>query len=137
MFGDALTQWQNQINSTRSIQKWPIGTTPVLLPGMNASMANNGMGRAMIRFPAAVPVTLLPLMMRSPEISADDLAILKEQIFNSDLISNVTVDSSTFLATFRGRPNVSTIDTFERSVLTVHQYYTILYYTILYYTRLD
>ena len=118
MFGDALAQWQNQISSNRTVQNWPIGTSPVLLPGVNMSMANNGMGRAMIRFPAAVPVTLLPLMMRSPEISADDLAILKDEIFTPDLIGNVVVDSSTFLATFRGQPNVSTTDTFERSVLT-------------------
>lgn len=88
---------------------------PVLLPGMNASMAiPDGMGRAMIRFPAAIPINLLPLMLRSPEISAEDLAILKEQIFTPDLIGSVLVDYSTFLATFRGQPNVSTIETYER-----------------------
>jgi hypothetical protein len=88
---------------------------PVLLPGMNASMAiPDGMGRAMIRFPAAIPINLLPLLLRSPEISTEDLAILKEQIFTPDLIGNVLVDYSTFLATFRGKPYVSTIETYER-----------------------
>lgn len=88
---------------------------PVLLPGMNASMGiPDGMGRAMIRFPAAIPINLLPLMLRSPEISQEDLSILKEQIFTPDLIGNVLVDYSTFLATFRGQPNVSTTETYER-----------------------
>lgn len=90
---------------------------PVLLPGMNAStVMPNGMGRAMIRFPAAVPINLLPFMLRSPEISQEDLAVLKEKIFTPDVIGSVIVDYSTFLATFRGQPNVSTIDTYERYV---------------------
>ena len=91
---------------------------PVLLPGMNAStVMPNGMGRAMIRFPAAVPINLLPFMLRSPEISQEDLAVLKEKIFTPDVIGSVIVDYSTFLATFRGQPNVSTTDTYERYVL--------------------
>ena len=118
VFDDALAQWQQQIasNSNRTaMQNGPFGPMPLLLPGMNGSTGiPNGMGRAMIRFPAAVPINLLPLMLRSPEISTDDLAILKEKIFTPDLIGEVIVDYSTFLATFRGRPNVSSIDTFER-----------------------
>ena len=77
-------------------------------------MGPQGMGRAMIRFPSAIPVNLLPLMLRSPEISQDDLNILKNDVFTPDLIGNVIVDYSTFLATFRGQPNISSIDTFER-----------------------
>lgn len=118
VFDDALAQWQQQIasNSNRTaMQAGPFGQMPLLLPGMNGSTGiPSGMGRAMIRFPAAVPINLLPLMLRSPEISTDDLAILKEKVFTPDLIGEVIVDYSTFLATFRGRPNVSSIDTFER-----------------------
>ena len=55
-------------------------------------------------------------MLRSPEISQEDLAVLKEKIFTPDVIGSVIVDYSTFLATFRGQPNVSTIDTYERYV---------------------
>ena len=68
----------------------------------------------MIRFPAAVPINLLPLMVRSPEISIQDLAILKEKVFTSDLLGDVIVDYSSFLATFRGKPGVSAQDTYER-----------------------
>ena len=115
MFGDALQQWQAQINSTRS------GPSSFLSPvqlSTNTSLGQQigpqGMGRAMIRFPAAIPVNLLPLMLRSPEISQDDLNILKNDVFTPDLIGNVIVDYSTFLATFRGQPNISSIDTYER-----------------------
>ena len=72
------------------------------------------MGRAMIRFPAAVPINLLPLMIRSPEISAADLEILKEKIFTPDLLGDVIVDYSSLLATFRGKPGVSAQETFKR-----------------------
>lgn len=70
-------------------------------------------GRAMIRFPAAVPINLLPLMIRSPEMSSADLQILKEKVFTSDILNDTIVDFSALLVTFRGKPSVSAAETFE------------------------
>ena len=78
------------------------------------STITDAMGRSMIKFPAAVPINLLPLMVRSPEISQEDLNLLKEKIFTPDLLGDVVVDYSSLLATFRGKPGVSAQDTFER-----------------------
>jgi hypothetical protein len=81
--------------------------------GSNRSLASNDSiafpetgGRAMIRFPSAVPLMLLPLMLRSPELSASDVELLKSVVV-ADLLNNTIVDYATFLTTFRGRPSQS------------------------------
>ena len=109
-----LQQWmQETINSTRSPDTNMLPASMTLDSLGNTSIAD-AQGRAMIRFPAAVPINLLPLMVRSPEISIQDLAILKEKVFTADLLGDVIVDYSSFLATFRGKPGVSAQDTYER-----------------------
>ena len=90
----------------------PVNRMPASMDGGNSSIADAS-DRAMIRFPAAVPINLLPLMVRAPEISKDDLNILKEKIFTPDLLDSVVVDYSSILATFRGKPGVSAAETFQ------------------------
>lgn len=96
------------------------------------TLANNtitdAMGRSMIRFPAAVPINLLPLMVRSPEISTEDLAILKEKIFTKDLLDDIVVDYSSLLATFRGKPGISAKDTYERYMLIPFSHFNLSIY---------
>ena len=104
------------VNSTSASTSNVQGMTPA---SMNMDILANStitdaMGRSMIKFPAAVPINLLPLMVRSPEISQEDLNILKEKIFTPDLLGDIVVDYSSLLATFRGKPGVSAQDTFER-----------------------
>jgi hypothetical protein len=40
-------------------------------------------------------------MLRSPEISTEDLEQLKKEVFNKEILGDVIVDYSSFLATFR------------------------------------
>jgi hypothetical protein len=67
-------------------------------------------GRPMIRFPSAVPLILLPFMLRSPEITAADLETLKTRVFNG-LLNGTIVDYATFLTTFRGKALADIPDT--------------------------
>eukprot|EP00596_Hydrurales_sp_CCMP1899_P005210 CAMPEP_0119051770 /NCGR_PEP_ID=MMETSP1177-20130426/73275_1 /TAXON_ID=2985 /ORGANISM="Ochromonas sp, Strain CCMP1899" /LENGTH=724 /DNA_ID=CAMNT_0007031091 /DNA_START=367 /DNA_END=2541 /DNA_ORIENTATION=- len=119
VYDNTLQKWieSSKQNTTSATPQAPDGVTTfpgtALFPG-NMSMTNS-VGRAMIRFPAAVPITLLPLMLRSPEISTEDLEQLKKEVFSKDILGDVIVDYSSFLATFRGKPNVSAIDTFNRA----------------------
>ena len=105
MYGDALQQWQTQLNSSRP-NSWQS------FQGINAT--NRGMDRSTIRLPGVVPPNLLSLMLKSPEISSDDIDILRTKIFTDDLIAGAVFDSSIFSVTFKGMPNISYVDTFER-----------------------
>jgi hypothetical protein len=91
---------------------------PASMADDNSTSIADAAGRAMIRFPAAVPINLLPLMIRSPEMSAADLQILKEKVFTPDILNDTIVDFSALLVTFRGKPGVSAAETFEMYVLT-------------------
>lgn len=89
-----------------------IGGDP--LSGMDANITGTRMGSGMIRFPAAVPINLLPFMLRSPPVSTVDLEILKKAVFAEDILNNTICDYSTFLVTFRGKPTVSIAETYAK-----------------------
>lgn len=84
----------------------PFGTNGTALPDM---------GRTMIRFPAALPLNMLPMMLKSPEIRSEDLETLKTQVFSPDVLNNTLVDYSTLLVTFRGTPTDSPRAAFEEA----------------------
>ena len=85
-----------------------------VLGGINgtAGLPSNAM---VIRFPSAVPMNLMPLLMRSPEIAKADLTFLSEAVFSSDILNDTVVDSSSVIITFRGRPTVSVAETFQKA----------------------
>lgn len=106
---DALQQWiQDTVNSSPSRPNMPASMN------LENSTIADAEGRPMIRFPGAVPINLLPLMVRSPEISAEDFKILKEKIFTPDILSDVIVDFSPLTVTFRGKPGASAAETYAR-----------------------
>ena len=70
-------------------------------------------GKTIVRFPAALPVNMLPLILNAPEISTLDFNILKETVFTPDVLTGTLVDYSTFLGTFRGKPTVSLEETYR------------------------
>lgn len=72
-------------------------------------------GKAMVRFPSAIPFNMLPLMLRSPELSDQDVAVLRQAVFSKDILDKCISDHSVFLATFRGNPTVSALDTFQNA----------------------
>ena len=102
VYDQVLQQWIQQTVGNRSDVIFNNMTLP--------EMAN----RAMIRFPSAVPLILLPLMLRAPETTAQDVEVLKSKVFTPDLLNNTIIDYATFITTFRGKPFASmqqTIDT--------------------------
>ena len=106
VYDQVLQQWIQQTVGNRSdVTIFNNMTLP--------EMAN----RAMIRFPSAVPLILLPLMLRAPETSAQDVETLKNKVFTPDLLNNTIIDYATFITTFRGKPYSSmqqTIDTINQ-----------------------
>lgn len=119
-YDEALQQWLKEINA-----KTGNNMTIVVPPGIDPSMivpnlfpgdANSSFGvplpvsrrlpgeRATVRFPSAIPFNLLPLMLRSPELTETDFVILRDTVFTSDVLSKCVADHSVFLATFRGDP---------------------------------
>ena len=95
VYDQVLQQWIQQTVGNRSDVIFNNMTLP--------EMAN----RAMIRFPSAVPLILLPLMLRAPETSAQDVEVLKNKVFTPDLLNNTIIDYATFITTFRGKPYAS------------------------------
>lgn len=73
---------------------------------------NSVPGKAILRFPASLPMNMMPMLLRSKEIGEQDLEILKKTVFD-DLLNDTVVEESVFLVTFRGTPAVSTADTFK------------------------
>ncbi len=69
--------------------------------------------RTMLRFPSAIPINLLPLILRGSEISKEDIELVKSTIFTNDLVNNAQVDTSTYIVTLRGKAkdNMSLTDT--------------------------
>ena len=69
--------------------------------------------RTMLRFPSAIPINLLPLILRGSEISKEDIELIKSTIFTNDLVNNAQVDTSTYIVTLRGKAkdNMSLTDT--------------------------
>jgi membrane-associated protease RseP (regulator of RpoE activity) len=59
---------------------------------------------AMVRFPTFLPIIVLPMMMRSTEITPAEVKIITENIFTADILTNVTVESMGLSVTIRGIP---------------------------------
>ena len=133
MYDQVLQQWIRQsglpagARGNETIAGVPPG---LLMPGMfpggpNATfgagrspfMAGAGApgSRQIVRFPAAVPFNMLPMMLRSPELSEQDVAILKDAVFTSDVLRGCVVDHSVFLASFRGEPTVSVLEAYSKA----------------------
>lgn len=92
-----LQQWVQQANLTSAVVNISDPSNPLqYMPSM------------MVRFPSAVPLNLLPLIMSSPPIAQEDVDFLRDAVFTSDILSDPIVDSSAVIVTFRGRSNVST-----------------------------
>ena len=92
-----LQQWVQQANLTNAVINISDPSNPLqYMPPM------------MVRFPSAVPLNLLPLIMNSPAIAQEDVNFLRDAVFTADILSDPLVDSSSVIVTFRGRVNVST-----------------------------
>ena len=79
-------------------------------PVNGLSGAEEGMGTVIgpkiMRFPSALPLPMLPLLLKGPEVSQEDLEALKSSVFTPDLLngsSSFICDYSTYLVTFSGK----------------------------------
>jgi len=131
MYDQVLQQWIRQSSLPAGAQgnETIPGVPPgLLMPGMFPGGANATFGagrppfmagapgsRQIVRFPAAVPFNMLPMMLRSPELSEQDVAILKDAVFTSDVLRGCVVDHSVFLASFRGEPTVSILEAYSKA----------------------
>lgn len=96
IFDQSLQKWVSlgSSNSTSSRYDSATGQGAKEVPSVDS------MGRTVVRFPAALPVIMLPLILRSPEISKQDFNLLKETVFTQDILNNSLVDYSTFLVPY-------------------------------------
>eukprot|EP01038_Epipyxis_sp_PR26KG_P009953 gene9953-13386_t len=120
-----LKQWSDQIDpKSRNNNNYlndtylnssfiPFITPNMMIGGSNITdeFSNN---RAVV-IPSCLPVNLLPIMFRSPELSKEDYTLLKDAVFNEDILNSTKADFSVFLATFRGNPTISLQDTLEKA----------------------
>lgn len=103
----------------QAMQQWLLANSSMSIDGSNLSpdlmrnlsmvldTSNSSRSPRVLRFPASLPIPMLPLLLRGSEISSADLETLKAKVFTADLLNNTVVDFSTFLATFRGTPSLS------------------------------
>jgi len=92
-------------DSDQMLQQWMQNISN----GTRSTMIVNGseidpQGPRIMRFPASLPLGMLPLLLRAPEVTALDVELLRTQVFTPDLLNNTVFDHSTYLATFRGNP---------------------------------
>jgi hypothetical protein len=59
---------------------------------------------------------MMPMLMRSPELSKQDISLLREAVFTPDILNNSIVDSSSVIITFRGDPCGSIQDTYLKAL---------------------
>lgn len=126
MYEQMLQQWVTQtgngsaVNGTAMLFPIPGGFTTDADVFRNLSDSSTMAPLpGMVRFPSALPINLIPMILRSPAISKDDLEVFKQAVFSDDILSNVIVDYSTYLATFRGKPNVSVEETYQKALKRV------------------
>lgn len=122
LYDKMLKQWVEQTMSAGNDTNVsiPNGSPGIGIEFGRSPFGANGtsmpdMGRTMIRFPAALPLNMLPMMLKSPEIRSEDLESLKTEVFSPDVLNNTLVDYSTLLVTFRGTPTDSPRAAFEEA----------------------
>jgi len=119
VYEQVLQQWvQNTINGSSNI----VSTTPgsdtdknlpafeiggrTIVPmtggagNMNSSFPADMLATNIVRFPAAVPINLLPFLLRASrdgELSKEDVAILTQAVFTDDILANPVADFSALL----------------------------------------
>lgn len=108
IYNQAMQQWL-QANTT--IGSDGLNLSPEIMQNLTMMLgSNSSQSLRTLRFPASLPITMLPLLLRGSELSPTDLETLKSNVFTNDLLNNTIVDYSTFLATFRGTPLMSVAD---------------------------
>ena len=92
-YNEILSQWQSpEIGNTSAID---------ILNLQN--MSTNGIVPNIVRFPTAMPMNLIPYILKGKKISNEDFDLIKKEVFTSDLLKNVKMDYSAILVTIRGK----------------------------------
>ena len=109
VYDKVLSQWiENQKVSAAALTSNSSVDTAYSNLLINPNIALNR-NRTMINFPAALPINFLPMMFSAPEVSVEDTETLRSKVFTADLLSDMKMDSNTFLVTFRGTAKDGTI----------------------------
>ena len=83
---------------------------------LSSNLADAFPTRSFIRFPAAMPLLMMPYVLKAPEVSPTDLDVIRNAVFSVDIINQTVVDESNYITTIRGVPTVSVQDTFQKAV---------------------
>ena len=116
VYEQALQQWvQNTINGSTTVSTTPSSETDKSMPAFEIGgrtivpMTGGGnmstfpadmLATNIVRFPAAVPINLLPFLLRASrdgELSKEDVAILTQAVFTDDILANPVADFSALL----------------------------------------
>jgi len=117
VYDQVLQQWVQQANLSTPLIISTNGSTPLDLLNLLGVNGTSGMGApTVIRFPSAVPMNMMPMLMRSPELSKQDITLLREAVFTPDILNNSIVDSSSVIITFRGDPCGSIQETYSKAL---------------------
>ncbi len=68
----------------------------------------------MVIFPAALPLSMVPLLLKGRQFDATELDILNNAVFTDDIFNATIIDASVYLTTVRGIPKVSVEDALMR-----------------------
>ena len=83
---------------------------------LSSNLADAFPTRSFVRFPAAMPLLMMPYVLKAPEVSPTDLDVIRNAVFSVDIINQTVVDESNYITTIRGVPTVSVQDTFQKAV---------------------
>ncbi|KAJ1438569.1 hypothetical protein B484DRAFT_392215 [Ochromonadaceae sp. CCMP2298] len=128
VYDEMLKQWMSQIGSGNSSNTTTVSggmlANGLSVEDLNRMMMNGSStiglndalsGRSMLRLPAAMPFNMIPLLLSTKEIDQNDLDIVKNLVFTSDILNNTVVDGSAYLTAIRGKPIISVADTFNQA----------------------
>lgn len=125
-YEQAVQQWLKQIannsNATVVSQIFDNMNSNVVMDNSN----KNGsvvdiMNARMVRFPPALPLNMLPLVLRGSSLNQADIGLVVDAVFNSSGLSNVKIDCSSYIITATGNPTVSLHKSYNQLVAAIEK----------------
>lgn len=121
-YNEILQKWMQQSKSSNVSEAQPPFPMDSVDTSVPSGLSNpSGFLPGMVKLPSAVPLNILPFILRGKEINVADFEILKAKVFTEDIMNVTLIDYSNYLITVRAKPLLSSTDKSVMSMTKLYQ----------------